>query len=109
VNAFGFRFSTPVSNRRSLPVVILYCVVVDYFIFVPLDIVMGVASNLLMRFQERQADAFALALGYGKELCESMLVAYADDGIMVWESPLKEIVKETHPNPLDRCAAVGIK
>lgn len=82
---------------------------VSYFIFAPLEVILGVASNLALRFQERQADAFALSLGYGRELCETMLVAYADDGIMVWESPLKEIVKETHPNPLDRCAAVGVK
>jgi len=69
---------------------------------VPIEIL----RNCLSRHYERQADGFAVEMGYGKELCSGLIKLCEKNNSNMDPDPLYALVSHTHPVVTERIALI---
>jgi len=62
--------------------------------------------NWHSRFNELEADAYAVRLGYHKELSNSLVRNFAQNNDLIYVSKIQEWIGKSHPSLLDRLDAI---
>jgi len=84
---------------------VMRCLIVTFFVFIPFDEIYTPLLNILYGQQEHQADAFATSLGYGVQLCSVLLKM--EDGRVYEMDPLYAAYYNDHPLLLERRTRMG--
>jgi len=99
-SSFGFA----ASERPALISLMLFQLVIS-----PLDTVLGFLMNVLSRRFEYQADAFAVKLGYGKELRAGLIRLQEENKSAMNIDPWYSAYHHSHPPLVERLAALDAK
>ena len=79
-----------------------------YFYINSIDLILQIVINWWHKRHEYEADAFAIELGYGKELESSLINIFASDLGLIFESEIDVMLNSTHPGLLSRLEAIDL-
>lgn len=96
--SFGF---APVANQ---PIIIGFMLFMD--VLKPVECVMGFLSNVISRKHEYEADAYAVDLDYGKDLCSALQVLVKENLSIEGADPLYSAYHHSHPLTPERVSMI---
>ncbi|EKX73445.1 CAAX prenyl protease 1, putative [Theileria equi strain WA] len=76
------------------------------YILTPMGIVMHIAITSLTRYNEYQADGFAVKLGYGEDIATSLVQLHKNNKGLIHHDPLYSWYHFTHPALFERLHAI---
>lgn len=96
--SFGF---APVARQ---PIIVGFMLFMD--VLKPVECVMGFLSNMLSRKHEFEADAYAVNLDYGKDLCSALKVLAKENLSVEGADPLYSAYHHSHPLTPERISTI---
>lgn len=100
VKAYGFA-------EQDSSSLILNLVMFIHFFNYNADWLLRILINQFSVRKELQADAYAVQMGYGRELKSSLISLGSEDLDVPFQSEFESLMYNTHPNLLDRLKAIN--